>query len=887
MAVPAPKRLKIDLESKKTPKSSETVVEAPEPVVEHEKDAPVSKTTTIAAEHTVVFHTPDTTLNVMQGSSGGILKSLSDGGLQHLLAGARASVSMRSGRYMFEVRIIEFIHPPDDSKQAPAKQMLRVGFSTSQSSLILGQTESFCFTSDGNMINDQVKTKGGVKFGRDDIIAVLLNLDEKSENFQTISLFANGVRASPPQKLPEVLKGKPLFPHVSFKNVTMQVNFGPKPLRALPFICKMLQEITSKDATISVAPQLPKDGKAIVLFPICLPDEGTFDWLDAFKSKNPSYAEISDRMIVDWAQKSDVWTKTQKSQWRSMDKPEVAFNVAGLDDLSVRRVLLAVAPLQPRNIIVMEVKCNLLKDERLKMMEVFPSWAFSRVARIIVGEPTAEFRKSVQHGILAERQENANKEFHAKKAIAKRQREIEKQKKKIEKERKKAEKARQKAEADVEGEKNDTTEKPVTKDDEEDDEDDEQPDDVDEEPPKLELSSEEKSIVFRKKDVMDLSAFVLSTNFTKFSLPDKIEGFDEIRCEWTKPVAKCNEYLQSWTLDKKNTIRIEDLKPSDWFHGEWARWQKGVQSWYAKQSEHRTAMAKKEAEKKAKAAKKAAARAVAERKKSAEEAAAKLAKEAKEAKEVKEAADGEGTDKKASDEEEDMTDKNVEVSEEKQESEEEDDSVSVDFEGLDIFGVDDIVDIGDGAPLCKSFEVEDWALLSLRFELHILAHAFIMDVDDPDRQGVHIDHVGFYYQKYFRKMLNLKFYGVETNNDLIKYVEDTIRLKGSIIESRLPKSLESFDVFVKIVEESRRDRARLIDLGEGSAKLKFQSGQSALAIIGKGGTFVQPVGKFSGPPNAAALGGKGGKGAIAQSLGARPAPYGFGKKGGGKWSKSW
>ena len=36
---------------------------------------------------------------------GGILTSLSEGGLQHLAAGARASAGVKSGRYMFEVTI--------------------------------------------------------------------------------------------------------------------------------------------------------------------------------------------------------------------------------------------------------------------------------------------------------------------------------------------------------------------------------------------------------------------------------------------------------------------------------------------------------------------------------------------------------------------------------------------------------------------------------------------------------------------------------------------------------------------------------------------------------------------------------------------------------------
>ena len=37
----------------------------------------------------------------------------------------------------------------------------------------------------------------------------------------------DGIRVAQPQKLPEKLLGKTLFPHVSFKNTTLHVNFGP------------------------------------------------------------------------------------------------------------------------------------------------------------------------------------------------------------------------------------------------------------------------------------------------------------------------------------------------------------------------------------------------------------------------------------------------------------------------------------------------------------------------------------------------------------------------------------------------------------------------------------------------------------------------------------
>merc|ERR1712139_68060 len=108
------------------------------------------------------------------------------------------------------------------------------------------------------------------------MVGVLLNLDEKSENANTISLFRDGRRASQPQPLPEELKGKHLFPAVSFQRCTVHFNFG-SPAVALPFTCRGVGEATLKDALVTKY-ETPADGKYTALFPVCLPDEGTFDW---------------------------------------------------------------------------------------------------------------------------------------------------------------------------------------------------------------------------------------------------------------------------------------------------------------------------------------------------------------------------------------------------------------------------------------------------------------------------------------------------------------------------------------------------------------------------------------------------------------------------------
>merc|ERR1711972_559660 len=122
-------------------------------------------------------------------------------------------------------------------------------------------------------------------------------------------------------------------------------------------------------------------------------------------------------------------------------------------------------------------------------------------------------------------------------------------------------------------------------------------DDEDKEPPVVELTEEEQKVCFLPPAVSDLTSQVLSQNFGNFTLPEKSEGFDDIRYEWD-PAAKANEYLRSWVLDKKKFSKIEDLKPSEWFKSKYAAFTKSLKEWQDKQKPF---VAKKKEEEKKKA----------------------------------------------------------------------------------------------------------------------------------------------------------------------------------------------------------------------------------------------------------------------------------------------
>jgi len=824
-------------EAEKTEEPKAEEKKAPEPPKELEEDAPACSKPKVKDELT--FHTSDTTMNVLQSTGTNVLMSLSEGGIQHFLAGARANVGITKGRYLFEVKIVQVVNTAElqaNSRARPA--LVRLGFSTASSELLLGEgTANICFESEGCHIHNKERTRGAERFGRDNIVSVLLNLDKDSPNFNTVSLFKDGKRASQPVPLPDSLKGKALYPHVTFKHASLHVNFGPNPFAPLPFKCRTVKDATATDVTVAKVSE-PESGKYDVVFPVGLPDEGSFDWLDLFleKEKAKNFVELSDRKILEWAEKSGIWKPKGYAITGSNDKPDMYFQVRELDDGTARKALHMVAPLQKRNYIVMEVRGNLVAEERKEFVSKFSTANFKTTAMVMVGDPTTEFKKRSQQLILSDKQAASDKAFEAKKMEAKRKAELEKRQKAMAKAKKLEEKKRKKAleaakkaaeekakaaaaakagEEKKEEEKKEEEKKEEEKEEEESEEEAEEEaaeEPMDEDPPKVELTDEEKKQVFRSRPCKDLTDFVFSTSFTKFSLPEADEGFGEIKYEWTKTASKAKSFLTEYKLDRKLNTRIEDLSPGAWFLAEHKKWQVALQSWQTKLNEYKAAKAKKAAAKAAKEAKKAKA------------AAEKEAKE-KKAAEEKEKAEKEG--KKEGEEEKKEEEKKeepaVEVEEEEEEKEEEE--VVVDFDGLDIFGLDDVNDVGGGMPLCINFDQVDWAMLSLRFELHLLAHAFRRDVNDEERPGMLVDHLTFYYSKYYKKQLREKDYGRESAKDLLELVNDTMHIADkNVAVSQLDDEMESFQIFLKLTEEARRHRLLRIDLGEEGAVLKVSGG---------------------------------------------------------------
>eukprot|EP00931_Biecheleriopsis_adriatica_P077427 TRINITY_DN50_c0_g1_i3.p1 TRINITY_DN50_c0_g1~~TRINITY_DN50_c0_g1_i3.p1 ORF type:complete len:821 (-),score=308.17 TRINITY_DN50_c0_g1_i3:116-2341(-) len=710
---------------------------------------------------------------------GQMLMSVNEGGMQYLLAGARANVGVKGGRYMFEVKILEALSIAESAQQGGKKsrQVLRVGFSAASTSLLLGDDEECAFfDNEGMFTAARSRTRAGAKMQRDQVLCVLLNLDAKSPNVNTVSLFQDGVRRGKPQKLPEALVGKTLFPHITYRNMSVQVNMGPTPLRALPFTCNMIQGAAKEDAAVSEE-KPPKGGKHEVLMPVGFPDEGTFDWLDSFLEKNPSYVELSDRKLQEWATSSGL---PKPRQGGSKDKPNFSYGMPSMDDRSLQRVVNTLAPLTPRNYIIMEVKSNLIASERANVLKRFSSDKFKKVARVIMGEPKDAYKKKVQQRILKDKQTKLDISWKAKKEqqehkklmiqrqkeMAEKKKELEAKKKEEEAKKKEEEEAKKKEEeakkkeegAEEDKKEEETKEEETKKEDEEEtkaedkaqekakeEPKEEEMEDLGDEPPTAELSEEEQKLFFLPKGpITDLAPSVLNKSFANFTIPEAEEGFDAVNFEW-QPEAKAKEYLAKWVLETKATALIEDLVPSKYFQEKYGAFTKQNLEWQGKQKAFK-------------------------------------------ANPPKEAA-------------------------------------AVEAPTDDIFKVEDVNDIGGGKPLYADFGPEDWALLQLRSELYLLQDAFKKDVNDPDREAIPENHIAYYYNKYFKKALNPKMFNLPDVFEMIKLVKDTVAISEDkkVLTSKIEEEVEGFDVFMKLAEENRKYRSRRVEAGDETNRLQFNA----------------------------------------------------------------
>merc|ERR1711972_1272080 len=94
----------------------------------------------------------------------------------------------------------------------------------------------------------------------------------------------------------------------------------------------------------------------VSLFPVGIPDQGIFDYVDQFLEENPKYLELSDRKMLAWAASSGV---RGRSSWPvSNDKPGMNLGIQALDDGSAQKTITALLPALNKDVLCLELDGN-------------------------------------------------------------------------------------------------------------------------------------------------------------------------------------------------------------------------------------------------------------------------------------------------------------------------------------------------------------------------------------------------------------------------------------------------------------------------------------------------------------------------------------------------
>merc|ERR1712194_991991 len=124
-----------------------------------------------------------------------------------------------------------------------------------------------------------------------------------------------------------------------------------------------------------------------------------------------------------------------------------------MDDFSARKVLNVVAPLVPRNYVIMEVKGNLCPKDRSEVLSRFSASHYKPIAHVAMGEPPADWKEVVHANLLEAKQKKLDEEFKKKQVEQARKKAAAEAKKKLdEQKKKKAEEEEKKKKAEEEEE---------------------------------------------------------------------------------------------------------------------------------------------------------------------------------------------------------------------------------------------------------------------------------------------------------------------------------------------------------------------------------------------------------------------------------------------------